>query len=81
MRVLGHLAKQTVRSRPAGVSKLTAYIPMTVTAGYLREPDAELPLPGVEFARRINNILAAADHPSTWDSRVTDAPRAPVRSS
>lgn len=69
MRLLGHLAKQTVRSRPAGVSKLMAYIPAAVTAGYLREPDTELPLPGHEFARRINSLLAAADHPSIWGRR------------
>lgn len=69
MRVLGHLAKQTVRSRSAGVSKLMAYIPTAVTAGYLREPDTELPLPGHEFARRINSLLAAADRPSIWASR------------
>lgn len=40
-----------------------------VTAAYLREPDTELPLPGHEFARRINSFLAAADRPSIWDSR------------
>ncbi|MGK5693286.1 hypothetical protein ACSNOJ_10345 [Streptomyces sp. URMC 128] len=71
MRILRHLAKQTVRSRPAGVSKLMAYIPTAVTAGYLREPDTELPLPGREFARRINSLLTAADRPSVWDSRPT----------
>ncbi|MDX5571000.1 hypothetical protein PYK79_57540, partial [Streptomyces sp. ID05-04B] len=65
MRILRHLAQQTVRSRPAAVAKLMAYIPMAVTAGYLREPDTELPLPGIEFARRITSLLAAADHPHT----------------
>ncbi|MFJ4536613.1 hypothetical protein ACIP39_11670 [Streptomyces tibetensis] len=69
MRILRHLATQTARSRPAGVSKLMAYIPKAVTAGYLREPDTELPLPGREFARRINSLLTAADRPSIWDSR------------
>lgn len=72
MRILRHLAKQTVRSRPAAVSKLMAYVPTAVTAGYLREPDMELPLPGNEFARRINNALAAADRPHIWDSRPSD---------
>ncbi|MER6342572.1 hypothetical protein ABT258_37590 [Streptomyces tendae] len=66
MRILRHLAKQTVRSRPASISKLMAYIPAAVTAGYLREPDTEIPLPGDEFARRINYLLAATDRPHTW---------------
>ncbi|MEU9575554.1 hypothetical protein AB0D62_38155 [Streptomyces massasporeus] len=71
MRILRHLAQQTVRSRPPGVSKLMAYIPTAVAAGYLREPDSELPLPGLEFARLINRLLTAADRPSTWDTRPT----------
>ncbi|MEU5396069.1 hypothetical protein [Streptomyces tibetensis] len=71
MRILRHLAQQTVRTRRPGVTKLMAYIPTAVAAGYLREPDAELPLPGHEFARRINSLLTAADHPSTWESRPT----------
>jgi hypothetical protein len=76
MRILRHLVTQTVRSRPAGVNKLLAYIPNAVTAGYLREPDTELPLPGREFARRINIFLTAADRPSIWDSRpARHAPR------
>lgn len=75
MRILRHLAKQTVRSRPAAVSKLMAYIPTAVTTGYLREPDTELPLPGGEFARRINNMLAAADRPHLWTSRPSPRPR------
>ncbi|MEW2615008.1 hypothetical protein AB0937_33470 [Streptomyces sp. NPDC047880] len=71
MRILRHLAQQTVRTRRPGVTKLMAYIPTAVAAGYLREPDTELPLPGHEFARRINSLLTAADHPSTWESRPT----------
>ncbi|WP_333749125.1 hypothetical protein [Streptomyces sp. IBSBF 2394] len=65
MRILRHLAKQTVRTRPATISKLMAYVPTAVTAGYLREPDTEIPLPGDEFARRINYLLAATDRPHT----------------
>ncbi|MER5586520.1 hypothetical protein ABT090_33435 [Streptomyces asoensis] len=71
MRILRHLAQQSVRSRPAAVGKLMAYIPMAVTAGYLREPDTELPLPGVGFARRITSLLATADHPHTWHRQPT----------
>ncbi|MFE5894788.1 hypothetical protein ACFQ6E_38445 [Streptomyces sp. NPDC056462] len=52
-----------------------AYIPTAVTAGYPREPDTELPLPGHEFAIRINSLLAAADRPSIWDSRPSRASR------
>ncbi|MGW7277420.1 hypothetical protein ACWGIV_03720 [Streptomyces sp. NPDC054844] len=74
MRILRHLAKQTVRSRPAAISKLMAYLPAAVTAGYLREPDTELPLPGDEFARRINRLLATTDRPHTWQRR----PRGPA---
>lgn len=69
MRILRHLAKRTVRSRPTAVSNLMAYIPTAVTAGYLREPDTELPLPGNEFACRINRLLCSADRPHVWDSR------------
>ncbi|MFI7019951.1 hypothetical protein [Streptomyces sp. NPDC050164] len=76
MRILRHLAKQTVRSRPAGVSKLMAYMPTAVTAGYLREPDTELPLPGWEFAHLINSLLTPGERPSVWDSR-PPAPHTP----
>ncbi|MDX3119820.1 hypothetical protein, partial [Streptomyces scabiei] len=65
MRILRHLAQQTVRSRPAPLGELMAYIPAAVTAGYLREPDTELPLPGDEFARRIAGLLATAYRPHT----------------
>ncbi|ALV48007.1 hypothetical protein ASR50_35210 [Streptomyces sp. 4F] len=75
MRILRHLAKQTARSRPATVSNLMAYIPTAVTAGYLREPDSELPLPGHEFARRINALLARTDRPHVWESRPSPNPR------
>ncbi|MGW3632315.1 hypothetical protein ACWD7F_19480 [Streptomyces sp. NPDC005122] len=66
MRILRHLAKRTVRSRPAAVSKLMAYIPTAGAAAYLREPDAELPLPGGELARRINALPTAGDRLHTW---------------
>ncbi|MER7966784.1 hypothetical protein [Streptomyces ardesiacus] len=75
MRILRHLAKQTARSRPATVSNLMAYIPTAVTAGYLREPDSELPLPGHEFARRINTLLARTDRPHVWESRPSPNPQ------
>jgi hypothetical protein len=77
MRILRHLAKQTVRSRPAAVSELMAYIPEAVTAGYLRESDTELPLPGDEFACRVNSLLGAADRPHTWERHPAPDPRDP----
>jgi hypothetical protein len=49
--------------------RIMAYIPAAVTAGYLREPDTELPLPSNEFARRISRLLAATDRPHTWQRR------------
>lgn len=47
------------------------YLPAAVTVGYLREPDAELPLPADESARRTNRLLAATDRPHTWQRRPT----------
>ncbi|MFF2205518.1 hypothetical protein [Streptomyces sp. NPDC058145] len=60
LRILRHLAKQTVRDRTTAVTRLMAYIPTAVTVGYLREPDMELPLPGHDFAQRVRDLLAAA---------------------
>ncbi|MET9116640.1 hypothetical protein ABZX38_20935 [Streptomyces longwoodensis] len=60
LRILRHLAKQTVRDRTTAVTRLMAYIPTAVTVGYLREPDMELPLPGDDFAQRVKDLLAAA---------------------
>ncbi|WP_413754860.1 hypothetical protein [Streptomyces sp. MMBL 11-3] len=73
LRILRHLAKHTVRPRTTAVSHLMAYIPTAVTAGYLREPDMELPLPGDDFAQHIRDLLAAAaarpDAPATLPAR------------
>ncbi|TXS44081.1 hypothetical protein EAO75_30205 [Streptomyces sp. uw30] len=55
-----HVAKYTARPRPAAVTELMAYVPLAVAAGYLRQPDAELPLPGTGFARKIRALLPAA---------------------
>lgn len=62
LRILRLLAKNTVRPRTTAVTRLMDYIPTAVTIGYLREPDMELPLPGPDFARRINKLLKAAAH-------------------
>ncbi|MEU3862740.1 hypothetical protein AB0F03_36460 [Streptomyces sp. NPDC028722] len=75
LRILRHLAKQTVRDRTTAVTRLMAYVPTAVTVGYLREPDMELPLPGHDFAERIKGLLAAAA------SRPDVADTLPARSS
>lgn len=74
MRILRHLAQQTVRSRPASVCKLMAYIPTVVTAGYLREPDSELPCP--EGNSLVGSMLCLPR--STGPTRGADGP--PIRS-
>ncbi|MFE7172586.1 hypothetical protein [Streptomyces sp. NPDC057616] len=60
LRILRHLAKYTARHRPAAVSALMGYVPTAVAAGYLRQPEIELPVPGPDFAKRISLLLAAA---------------------
>ncbi|MGW7260697.1 hypothetical protein [Streptomyces sp. NPDC054834] len=60
LRILRHLSKHTARTRTAAVTELMAFVPTAVTVGWLREPEMDLPLPGPEFARRINALVAAA---------------------
>ncbi|MFP1629736.1 hypothetical protein ACLB9X_32280 [Streptomyces sp. 5K101] len=68
LRVLRHLAKSTTRQQSAVVTELMAYVPTAVAAGYLRQPEMDLPMPGPDFARRVSALLdAAGDRP--------DAPR------
>ncbi|MGW0778900.1 hypothetical protein ACWD01_36055 [Streptomyces sp. NPDC002835] len=68
LRMLRHLAKSTARQQSAVVTELMAYIPTAVAAGYLRQPEMDLPMPGPDFARRVSALLdAAADR--------LDAPR------
>ncbi|MBD9733707.1 hypothetical protein IGX29_18230 [Streptomyces sp. H28] len=57
LRVLRHLSANTTRSRSATVLKLMTYIPRAVTTGYLREPEAELPVPGDGFAQRVQELI------------------------
>ncbi|MET9914976.1 hypothetical protein ABZZ74_51455 [Streptomyces sp. NPDC006476] len=79
LRVLRHLAKYTARPRPAAVTALMSYVPTAVTAGYLRQPEIELPMPGPGFAKRISVLLAAAaarpDTPSSLPARSETAYR------
>lgn len=70
LRVLRHLAKHTVRPpRTAAVSELMSYASTAVTAGWLREPDSDIPLPGPDFADRITALFeAAANRPDISDT-------------
>ncbi|MEW2515959.1 hypothetical protein [Streptomyces sp. NPDC046870] len=43
-----------------------AYVSTAVTAGWLREPDSDIPLSGAAFADRITELIeAAANKPDT----------------
>ncbi|MGV9758627.1 hypothetical protein ACWDUC_22745 [Streptomyces tricolor] len=70
LRVLRHLAKHTVRPpRTAAVAELMGYVSTAVTAGWLREPDSDIPLPGPDFADRITALFeAAANRPDISDT-------------
>ncbi|WP_225827129.1 hypothetical protein [Streptomyces naphthomycinicus] len=69
LRILRHLAKHTVRPRTAAATELMAYVTTAVTAGWLREPDSDIPLPGPDFADRITALLeASADKPDISDT-------------
>jgi hypothetical protein len=60
LRALLAVTREAARPRTAAVTELMAYVPLAVAAGYLRQPDVELPLPGAGFARKIRALLAAA---------------------
>ncbi|AZS87219.1 hypothetical protein ELQ87_25515 [Streptomyces griseoviridis] len=62
LRTVLSLTRHTARPRPAAVTQLMSYVPLAVAAGYLRQPEIELPLPGAEFACRIRTLLASASH-------------------
>lgn len=80
LRVLRHLAKYTVRPRPAAVTQLMAYVPEAVAVGYLRQPEVELPMPGTDFARRISTLIAtAANRPDVFTTLpARPGPRVPT---
>ncbi|NUK75395.1 hypothetical protein [Streptomyces lunaelactis] len=66
LRVLRHLAKYTTRPHSAVVTELMAYIPTAVAAGYLRQPEIDLPMPGPDFADHISTLLdTATNRPGT----------------
>ena len=75
IRLLRHLAKEAVRPRTADSTELMAYVSTAVTAGWLREPDTDIPLPGPDFARRITALLDGAsnspDVPATLPARAS----------
>lgn len=68
LRVLRHLAQQTVRPRTKAVSRLMTYLPPAVTSGYVCEAAIDLPLPGPNFAKRIHDLIdSTTDHPDVSD--------------
>ncbi|MEU2248390.1 hypothetical protein [Streptomyces sp. NPDC019224] len=76
LRILRHLSAHTTRSRSATVLKLMAYIPDAVAAGYLREPETELPLPGNTFAQHVRALISA---PATQRKARRPTPRPSTR--
>ncbi|MEV7238861.1 hypothetical protein AB0N06_34620 [Streptomyces sp. NPDC051020] len=79
LRILRHLAKYTTRPQSAAVTKLMAYIPTAVAAGYLRQPEMDLPVPGPDFSHRISTLLdLATDRPAST-SRLPARPRRRTR--
>ncbi|WP_306318116.1 MULTISPECIES: hypothetical protein [unclassified Streptomyces] len=60
LRVLRQLTRSTHRPRSAVVRDLMNYIPTAVASGYLREPDVDLPMPGPQFAARVNTLVDCA---------------------
>ncbi|MCZ4121860.1 hypothetical protein [Streptomyces sp. H39-S7] len=60
LRVLGRLLSPADRSRTEVVTAVMEYVPSAVAAGYVDNPDFEIPLPGPHFADHIAIILAAA---------------------
>ncbi|WP_217249110.1 hypothetical protein [Streptomyces sp. AC602_WCS936] len=45
-----------------------AYLPDAIAAGYLRESDAEFPVPGHGFAQRVQALIAApATRPKVYE--------------
>jgi hypothetical protein len=56
------------------------YVPGAVAAGYVSNPDIEIPLPGPDFAEHIAVILAAASADTAAVHRRQDgAPPRPLR--
>ncbi|MEV6013395.1 hypothetical protein AB0M29_42425 [Streptomyces sp. NPDC051976] len=60
LRVLSNLLGRTSRQRTELVDAVMDYVPGAVAAGYIGNPDTEIPLPGPDFADHIAVILAAA---------------------
>ncbi|MDN3267038.1 hypothetical protein [Streptomyces sp. MA15] len=66
--ILQHLlrvVRLTARHRHPAVTQLMSYIPDAVATGYLRQPDAELPLPGTDFAPAVRSLLKDVGTPCT----------------
>ncbi|MET7297266.1 hypothetical protein ABZS79_35165 [Streptomyces griseoloalbus] len=63
LQYLLRVVRLTARHRHPAVTQLMSYIPDAVAAGYLRQPDAELPLPGTNFAPAVRSLLRSAGTP------------------
>jgi hypothetical protein len=81
LRVFRHLKWRADRSRSEAVDALMQYVPTAVAVGYVTdEPMIDLPMPGVDFADHIGDLLASAANNRTkapW--RRTTSPRLPGR--
>ncbi|WP_328380521.1 DUF6207 family protein (plasmid) [Streptomyces sp. NBC_00440] len=58
LRILRHLIPAAGRSRTEAMIAVMDYVSGAVAAGYARNPDYEIPLPGPDFAEQIGIILA-----------------------
>jgi hypothetical protein len=80
LRVLSRLLSTTGRHRNELVNAVMDYVPGAVAAGYVSNPDIEIPLPGPDFAEHIAVILAAASADTAAVHRRQDgAPPRPLR--
>ncbi|WP_299541738.1 hypothetical protein [uncultured Streptomyces sp.] len=64
LRMLRLLTRHTQRPRSTKTIELMTCLSTAVTAGYLREPDMDLPLPGDDFADRIRTLLTTPPQPA-----------------
>ncbi|MGR3935286.1 hypothetical protein [Streptomyces sp. BRA346] len=74
LRVLGQLLARADRPRPEVFDAVLAYVPGAVTIGYLANPEFEIPLPGTDFAARIEDILTRTSRPHAGTPRAQRRP-------
>ncbi|GGY12002.1 DUF6207 family protein [Streptomyces minutiscleroticus] len=59
LRILSRLASTTPREHTETADAVISFVTMSVTIGYDRNPDWEIPLPGPDFAEHLKMIIAA----------------------